>query len=104
MRVKVITLAITSILLLMAWISPVSGEENEELKPVLLVIDVQNIWMPMMAEEHREAAPEKINELIALFREYEYPVIRVYHSDLTYGHGTPVASVVSIHWITRRST
>jgi nicotinamidase-related amidase len=85
MRVKAITLAFISVLFLTMWISPVSGEEKEELNPVLLVIDVQNIWMPMMAEEDVETAPQKINELIALFREYEYPVIRVYHSSLEHG-------------------
>jgi len=85
MRVKVITLAFVFVLLTATWLSPAAGQEKEELKPVLLVIDVQNIWMPMMAEEDVETAPQKINELIALFREYKYPVIRVYHSDLTHG-------------------
>jgi len=85
MRVKAIALALLFILPALTWISPASGEEKDELKPVLLVIDVQNVWMPMMAEEDVEAAPQKINELIALFREYEYPVIRVYHTDLTRG-------------------
>ncbi len=64
MRVKAITLAFISVLFLTMWISPVTGEEKEELNPVLLVIDVQNIWMPMMAEEDVETAPQKINEQI----------------------------------------
>jgi nicotinamidase-related amidase len=61
------------------------AEETEEVRPALLVIDVQNKWMPMMAEEDRQAAPERINELIALFREHGHPVIRVYHSGEAHG-------------------
>jgi nicotinamidase-related amidase len=66
---------------------PCTGEEKEkeELKPVLVVMDVQNIWMPMMADGDRETAPQEINESIALFREYGYPVIRVYHSSPEHG-------------------
>lgn len=55
-------------------------EGTPELKPVLLVMDVQNIWMPKMAEEDRESAPGKINEAIALFREFGHPVVAIYHS------------------------
>jgi len=73
--------------LLTTGLRPGSGEEREriELKPVLIVIDVQNVWMPHMAEEDRNSAPEKINESIALFREFGHPVIRIYHSDPTRG-------------------
>lgn len=68
---------------LAAWLAPRAEEEREriEVKPVLLVVDVQNIWMPLMAEEDRMSAPERINESIAMFREFGYPVIRVYHTD-----------------------
>jgi len=52
-----------------------------DLRPVLLVVDVQNEWLPRMSEGDMATAPKKINEVIALFRELEYPVIRVYHSD-----------------------
>ncbi len=57
------------------------GQERREIKPVLLVIDVQNQWMPVMAEKDRATAPDNINKAIALFREFSQPVIRVYHSD-----------------------
>ena len=83
MKVKRLSIALVLTALLMAWI-PVGAEEEQErkeIKPVLLVVDVQNQWMPMMAKEDRATAPEKINEAIALFREYGQPVIRVYHSD-----------------------
>jgi nicotinamidase-related amidase len=60
-----------------------AGEERQrtELKPVLIVVDVQNKWMPRMSEEDRLSAPGNINQAIALFREFGHPVIRVYHSD-----------------------
>ena len=58
-----------------------ADEGLPELRPVLLVVDVQNIWMPRMSEDDRATAPDKINEVIALFRELDHPVIRVYHSD-----------------------
>jgi nicotinamidase-related amidase len=57
------------------------AQERVEIDPVLLVMDVQNLWMDMMDEADVSAAPEKINEVIALFRENDCPVIRVYHSD-----------------------
>ncbi len=87
MRRKASVVALVSVIAGMMWVFPVVGQEKEknELKPALVVMDVQNIWMPMMAEEDRQTALQRINELIALFREYEYPVIRVYHSDS--GHG-----------------
>jgi nicotinamidase-related amidase len=59
--------------------------EKKEIKPALLVIDVQNIWLPRMDEEDLRSAPRKINEAISLFREFGHPVIRVYHSDLEHG-------------------
>jgi nicotinamidase-related amidase len=68
---------------MMMWVLPGEGEESEklELKPVLVVMDLQNIWFPLMAEEDNNSAPQKINESIALFREFGHPIIRVYHSD-----------------------
>jgi nicotinamidase-related amidase len=80
MRSKTMLLALA---LTVLFALPGTGEEREriELKPVLIVIDVQNIWMPHMDGEDISSAPRKINESIALFREFGHPVIRVYHSD-----------------------
>ena len=49
-------------------------------KPALIVMDVQNAFMPYMDEEDIEGAVQMINATIALFREAGLPVIRVYHS------------------------
>jgi nicotinamidase-related amidase len=87
MKEKSMILTLIPVLLVAAGIAPCIGQERakEELRPALIVMDVQNKWMPMMAEEDRLSAPDKINELIALFREYDYPVIRVYHCDPKHG-------------------
>lgn len=79
------TKTIATCLLLVAWAMPATAnaeaEEAPELRPVLIVMDVQNEWMPRMSEEERETAPASINAAIGLFREFGHPVIHVYHSD-----------------------
>ncbi len=54
-------------------------------KPVLLVIDIQNAYLPSMDEKDKKPAMEMINYYIALFRANGFPVIRVYHTDLKTG-------------------
>src|SRR5271157_646437 len=51
------------------------------MKPALLVIDVQNAFLPFMAEEHRKIAPLIINLAIDLFRGRSLPVYSIYHTD-----------------------
>ena len=51
------------------------------MKPTLLVIDVQNAYLPHMDEKDKKMGMEMINYVIALFRDNGYPVIRVYHTD-----------------------
>jgi nicotinamidase-related amidase len=55
------------------------------LKPALVVIDIQNAFIPMMSEADVKAGLPAINEYINLFRGNGLPVIRVYHSDPAYG-------------------
>lgn len=83
MRVRSMWVCVALGVLVAVCAAPAYGadEATPELRPVLLVVDVQNIWLPLMSEEDRASAPDKINEIIALFREFDYPVIRVYHSD-----------------------
>ena len=50
-------------------------------KPALIVMDIQNAYMPYMDEEDIEPALEMINATIEMFRERGLPVIRVYHTD-----------------------
>ncbi len=51
------------------------------MKPALLVIDIQNAYLPYIPERDKEIALELINELIDLFRQHQIPIIRVYHTD-----------------------
>jgi nicotinamidase-related amidase len=58
---------------------------GKSMKPALLVIDIQNAFMPMMAEREKEVAMAYINALIELFRGKGFPVIRIYHKSEEYG-------------------
>ena len=51
-----------------------------KLKPALLVIDIQNAFLPHMDEQDVKRGMEMINYTIDLFRENGFPVIRVYHT------------------------
>lgn len=59
--------------------------EKIEMKPALLVIDVQKAFLPMMSQEDQDYALTIMNWSIWAFRQYDLPVIRVYHSSEDYG-------------------
>lgn len=67
------------------------AQENEKMSAALLVIDVQKKYVPMMSEDDRDDALEMMNWAIWLFRQYELPVIRIYHTSEKWGPapGTP---------------
>jgi nicotinamidase-related amidase len=62
-----------------------AAEKTKKMKPALIVIDIQNAFIPRMDQSNKESAMEMINYLIQLFREQGYPVIRVYHSAPEWG-------------------
>ncbi len=51
-----------------------------KVKPALLVIDMQNAYLPRMDEKDVKTGMEMINYYIELFRANGFPVIRVYHT------------------------
>lgn len=53
--------------------------KKDRMKPALLVIDVQNCYLPMMSEEDTTLAMPRINYMIQLFRKAGLPVINIYH-------------------------
>jgi nicotinamidase-related amidase len=57
----------------------------KQMRPALLVIDVQNDFLPMMAEADLKTAPMTINAAIWYFRQRGFPVIRIYHTDPQWG-------------------
>lgn len=84
------TLAALTTILILAITTPAMSQGTtdkpaEPLKPALVVIDIQNAFLPMMAAGEKEMALEYINALIDLFRKYNLPVIRVYHTSAEYG-------------------
>ena len=87
-RRTILLASIVFALLLQGAFAADGQQENQQgdqqlplMKPALLVIDIQNAWLPFMASADRDSAPARINEAIALFRESGNPVITVYHSD-----------------------
>lgn len=60
-------------------------EGNTKMKPALLVIDVQKDYITMMSKSDQELAIEMMNWTIWVFRKFDLPVIRVYHSDPEWG-------------------
>ncbi|HPJ55539.1 MAG: isochorismatase family protein [Bacteroidales bacterium] len=59
------------------------GQEQTktQIKPALLIIDIQNVYLGMVPEREKEIGMYFINNLIGLFRSNGYPVIRIYHQD-----------------------
>lgn len=83
------SIALLIIALLFALASASAGEEAKQaekrMKPALLVIDVQNQYLPYMSDEDKKFSLEVINYAISMFREKGFPIIRVYHTDLNEG-------------------
>ena len=55
-----------------------------EMKPALVIIDIQNKFLPYMSSD-QDKALEMINWAIYVAREYKIPVIRIYHTDPNLG-------------------
>jgi nicotinamidase-related amidase len=58
-------------------------EEKLQIRPALLVIDIQNAYLNGMAQ--KETAMLNINYYIQFFRIHEYPIIRIYHYSKQFG-------------------
>ncbi len=67
--------------------SPASAAAQKvtQLIPALVVIDIQNEYIPLMSQADVKAGLSAINEWIDLFHNTGLPVIRVYHTDPDYG-------------------
>jgi len=66
-------------------------KSSEPIKPALLVIDMQNQFVPMMDQEGKAFTFYVINAYIDGFRSAGIPIVRIYHSDKNAGPfpGTP---------------
>jgi len=54
--------------------------QAEKMKPALLVIDIQNEFLPSMSEQEKKTAFDYINGALRRFHDKGFPVIRIYHS------------------------
>lgn len=61
------------------------GREGKTIRPALLIIDIQNEYLPMIPEPERTSALQLINLAIRMFREFGFPIIRIYNADLQGG-------------------
>ncbi|MBK7133678.1 MAG: cysteine hydrolase [Bacteroidales bacterium] len=57
------------------------SKKRRDIKPALLIIDVQNRYLTSIAQRDKELAFFFINLLIDLFRKHDFPIIRIYHSN-----------------------
>lgn len=55
------------------------SDSKKGIVPALLLIDVQNRYLPIIPERDKGTAIFFINLLIGLFRRHDFPVIRIYH-------------------------
>jgi len=62
-------------------LSNAQEENKKDLKPALLVLDVQNAYISMMDQSDQDLAIQHINWAIWLFEKYELPIIRIYHQN-----------------------
>ena len=58
---------------------------EKNIKPALLIIDVQNRYMASIPPRDKELAVFFINLLIGLFRKHNFPIIRIYHQNIENG-------------------
>jgi nicotinamidase-related amidase len=83
------TAVILTILLMISSGRSFSQDQKEQtkaqIKPALLIIDIQNVYLSMVPEREKEVALYYINGLIELFRNHGYPIIRIYHHDAESG-------------------
>jgi nicotinamidase-related amidase len=60
-------------------------QKIDQIKPVLLVIDVQNEYLPFMSKEEKPLSFRMINGCIWLFRQKKLPIIRIYNTHPQWG-------------------
>ena len=84
---KIVSLSHCTLMLFLAFANHYAQEEQkaEPMKPVLIVIDTQNKYLPYMSDEDKNFAFGVINYAISMFRQHEFPIIRVYHTDPAWG-------------------
>jgi isochorismate hydrolase len=78
-KIYLIGLTILSVIISSKSFSQGQSGQKTQIKPALLVIDIQNAFLKMIPEREKEVAMANINGYIELFRSYGYPIIRIYN-------------------------
>lgn len=65
--------------------SKAQDQKIKQIRPVLLVIDVQNEYLPFMSLEEKPLSFRMINGCIWLFRQKGLPIIRIYNTHPQWG-------------------
>lgn len=60
-------------------------KKGNGIRPSLVIIDVQNRYMPFIPPRDKEMGVHFINMLIELFRGKDLPIVRIYHRDAENG-------------------
>jgi nicotinamidase-related amidase len=87
MKNRIITFGLIILLVIISGssYSQEKREQKSQIKPALLVIDIQNAYLSGMAQREKETAMLNINYYIQLFRSQGYPIIRIYHYSKQFG-------------------
>lgn len=86
MRRNLVLISIAALLLVPGLAAGADGRPAPaRMKPALVVMDVQNAWLPYMDEKDIKVGMEHINWAIKLFRDNGFPVVFVYHTDAENG-------------------
>jgi len=62
---------------------------SKRMRPALIVIDIQNQFLPMVPDREKEVGLYMINVFIEMFRKNGFPVIQVHHTDPASGLPAP---------------
>jgi len=74
-----------TVLLALSCLTTFSQAEKKVMKPALVVIDVQQAFLPYMSKTDQDMAIEMMNWAMQTFRKFNLPVIRVYHQSDEWG-------------------
>lgn len=78
-------LIVLSVATTIATTAAAQQETSEPIRPALLVMDIQNVYLPMMDQSDHDMMMRVIKACIQQFRSYDLPVICIYHTDPQWG-------------------
>jgi nicotinamidase-related amidase len=87
MKKRIVTFGLISLFIIISGNSFSQDQkvQKTQVRPALLVIDIQNAYLNGMAQREKEVAMVNINYYIQLFRSNGYPIIRIYHYSKQFG-------------------